>query len=574
MDNLQLTHERVDDIPLVYGILEKLQLAKRIDDSIGNHGLHQGLSNGYLTVLWLLYVISEGDHRKSGVQDWVDRHHQTLERLLGQSLRVGIEANDDRLGILLTRLSDDVAWRELESELWTSSMAVYQLGISGVRLDSTTISGYHTVNEEGLMQFGHSKDHRPDLPQMKLMAAAAEPSGLLVASDVISGERADDPLYTPLIERVRQTLQQTGLLYTGDCKMAALATRADIVAHQDYYLTSLPMIGETAQQFDEWVEVCVSGDQNAQLILVESRSLGGGYEFERTLSAQVGEKMVDWKERVQIFRSFALAEHQSQALEERLQRAINQLMQLTPAPARGKRQFRDEADLQTAIRQVLDRQSVNDLLQVRYQREESSKTRLVGRGRPGPNRGIQTVCEVRYVITQVKRDEEAIAQRKYRLGWRNHVTNLPVARLSLSQTVQHYRGGWTLENDFHLLKDYPLGISPLFVRLDEQIVGLTRLLTLALRILTLIQVKVRHNLNQLGEELAGLYEGQANRTTSQPTAQRLLKTVAKQEITLTLVVIGDQKIWHLTPLPALLMKILQLVDLPPSVYTRLVSSFP
>lgn len=263
-------------------MLEKLQLAERLDDHLGNHGLHQGLSNGYLTVLWLLFVISEGDHRKSGVQDWVDRHQQTLERLMGQSLRVGIEANDDRLGIVLQRLSDEAAWKGLESELWASSVAVYQIGINGVRLDSTTVSGYHTVNEEGLMQFGHSKDHRPDLTQVKLMAAAAEPSGLLVASDVVSGERADDQLYTPLIERVRQTLQQTGLLYTGDCKMAALATRADIVAHQDYYLTSLPMIGETAQQFDEWVEACVTGDQNAQLILVGNRSLGGGMNLNET----------------------------------------------------------------------------------------------------------------------------------------------------------------------------------------------------------------------------------------------------------------------------------------------------
>ncbi len=44
-----------------------------------------------------------------------------------------------------------------------------------------------------------------------------------------------------------------------------------------------------------------------------------------------------------------------------------------------------------------------------------------------------------------------------------------------------------MENTFHLLKDRPLGISPLYVRNDDQITGLTRLLTLALRILTLIQ---------------------------------------------------------------------------------------
>ena len=67
------------------------------------------------------------------------------------------------------------------------------------------------------MQFGVSKDHRPDLPQLKLMAAAAEPSGHLIASDVYPGQRADDPLYTPLIRRVRELLSRKGLLYTGDC---------------------------------------------------------------------------------------------------------------------------------------------------------------------------------------------------------------------------------------------------------------------------------------------------------------------------------------------------------------------
>ena len=52
------------------------------------------------------------------------------------------------------------------------------------------------------MQLGHSKDHRPDLAQFKLMAAAAEPTGQLIATTVHPGDAADDPLYLPLIERV------------------------------------------------------------------------------------------------------------------------------------------------------------------------------------------------------------------------------------------------------------------------------------------------------------------------------------------------------------------------------------
>ena len=574
MNDLQLIHERVDDIPLLNGIMEKLHLPELLDRQLGNHGLHQGVSNGYLAAIWLMYILSEGDHRKSGVQDWVDRHRQTLEKLLGQPLRAGIEANDERLGIVLQRLSKDEAWEGLEAALWTASVAVYQLELAGVRLDSTTTYGYHAVGEDGLMQYGHSKDHRPDLPQVKLMAAAAEPSGQLMACDVVSGERADDRLYTPLIQRVRQMVSQAGLLYTGDCKMASLATRTEIVAHGDYYLTSLPMTGETAGQFEGWVEAVVSGKQNAQLIWVNGQILGGGYEFERILSAQRGEETLTWTERVQIFRSLALAKRQAETLEQRLAQAEAELRQLTPPLGRGKRQFREEAGLQLAIQQVLERHQVIGLLQVAYQREESTQTRLLGRGRPGPHRPTQTVSQVRYVIAQAQRDETAIQERKCRLGWRNHITNLPAEWMSLSQTVAHYRGGWVLENDFHLLKDRPLGISPLFVRLDDQILGLTRLLTLALRLLTLIQTQVRASLQQTSEVLAGLYEGQPNRTTDKPTATRMLKAVSKQEMTLTRVVIEQQSFWHLTPLTDLIVQVLKHLDLQPSAYLHLVNNSP
>ena len=148
------------------------------------------------------------------------------------------------------------------------------------------------------MQYGHSKDHRPDLPQLKLMAATAEPSGHLLACDVHPGQSADDSLYQPLI------------------------------------------------------------------------------------------------------------------------------------------------------------------------------TRYVGPGRPGLNRPTRLERRVRYVITEVRRDEEAIARRQARPGWRVQATNAPSEWMSLAQWVVHYRGGWCLERDFHLVKDRPIGIQPLYVRRDDQIIPL------------------------------------------------------------------------------------------------------
>ena len=127
-------------------------------------------------------------------------------------------------------LNDDTRWGAFESALNQHTVRVYDLPTERVHVDSTSASAYTSVTEEGLFQFGHSKDHRPDLPQVKVMQAVLDPLGMPLATDVVSGERADDPLYIPCIERVQASLGRQGLLYVGDCKMAARETRAFIAA--------------------------------------------------------------------------------------------------------------------------------------------------------------------------------------------------------------------------------------------------------------------------------------------------------------------------------------------------------
>jgi transposase len=565
---LTLRHERVDDIPVIIGLANQLQLPDILDAHLGTHALQRGLNNGQLTVGWLAYILSQGDHRKSTVREWANSLPHTLERLLGQPLRE-VEFSDDRLSGILRRLSDDEAWEAIEEDLWAATMVVYELELTGIRLDSTTSYGYHQVTEEGVMPFGPRKDHRPDLPQLTLIAAAAEPSGHLLASAVEPGRGADDPLYTPLIQRVRCLVGRTGLLSAGDCKMAALPTRAELVAHGDYSLVPLPRTGETAAQFESWVSAIVDSTQEATLVWDRDQRLGAGYEFERPLSATVDGQPVHWTERVQVVRSRALAQRQEATLGRQLRAAEAELQALTPAPGRGKRQIREEAALQAAIAHVLARHEVGGLLAVRWERHETTVTRDVGRGRGGPERPTRTDVQVRYGITGVQRNEMALAARRHRLGWRAQVTNAPADRLSLPAAVVYYRGGWSLERDFHLVKDLPLGLSPLCVWKEEQIKGLTRLLTLALRLLTRLETQVRRALEQAQDTLAGLYEGQPTRTTERPTGKRLLRAFARVQITLTHVKVGTSTYWHLTPLSPLHEHLLRDLRLPASLYAAL-----
>ncbi|MBV9001306.1 MAG: hypothetical protein JO304_19775 [Solirubrobacterales bacterium] len=127
--------------------------------------------------------------------------------------------------------------------------------------------------------------------------------------------------------------------------MAALETRAEIAAHQDFYLTRLPLTGTTQAQFAAWVEAAVVGDQAETLIAVhrgegqEQELLGRGYEFPRLQSAVVDEVERTWTERVQVFRSESAAASQAAALDRRLKNTEAALRGLTPPVGPGRTQF-------------------------------------------------------------------------------------------------------------------------------------------------------------------------------------------------------------------------------------------
>jgi transposase len=149
-DTLDLDHERVDDLPLILGLASRRNLPDILDPHLGRHHLHQGLSLGWIATVWIAYVLSHGDSRKSAVHDWARTHRVILERLIGQPLR-DAEFTHDRLAILLGRLAPTEVRSRVEAPLWAATCEVYQLPVEQVRLDSTTSYGFHAVADGGLV---------------------------------------------------------------------------------------------------------------------------------------------------------------------------------------------------------------------------------------------------------------------------------------------------------------------------------------------------------------------------------------------------------------------------------------
>ena len=107
---------------------------------------------------------------------------------------------DDRLAIVLSHIGDEATQpgEQIERELGQHLVRAYALPTETARIDTTTVSVHHQPAEDnGLPQFGHSKDQRPDLRQFKQVLGTLDPVGMPLATATVSGEQADDPQYPP-----------------------------------------------------------------------------------------------------------------------------------------------------------------------------------------------------------------------------------------------------------------------------------------------------------------------------------------------------------------------------------------
>jgi transposase len=273
-----------------------------------------------------------------------------------------------------------------------------------------------------------------------------------------------------------------------------------------------------------------------------------GYELERTCGAPVGD--VTWSERVLVVRSPMHANQQAAGLEKRLSHAETTLTALTPPRGRGKRQITDEATLLEAIDLVIKDHRVDGLLSVAWEKQVEQTTQYVGRGRGSVRREKRVIQKTRYHITHIARQEGPIAALNQRFGWKAFVTNAGHTRLSLQDAVLCYRSAYRVERIFNRLKSR-VHIAPLFVKLNEQIEGLTYLLTLGVRVLTVTEFVLRRSLEQDQASLPGLHPENKQKMTDKPTAERILKAFTDISLTIIKNAAGEDILRRLTPLSAL-----------------------
>lgn len=553
--------ERVDDIPLLLAQMDKMNIATLLNKHFPMHGNWRGLSFGETVIVWLAYILSEGDHRLNSVQGWAAGILMTLSICLKAVGLRELDFSDDRLAIILYSLGQDAPWEAYELDQAGVLIRVYDLKPHRIRIDSTTVKSYVSVTEDGLFQLGHSKEHRSDLPQLKINQSVLDPLGIPLTTTIVSGERADDPLYIPEIRKVQACIQKHGLTYVGDCKMAALDTRCYIAAQHDYYLCPLPAVQMPKGALQALLEPVWTGKQSLVPVYrpLENETdqpehIADGFCYTVTLKADCEGKAIKWQEQRLVVHSLKQAAAQEKALTARLEKAEKAIADLN---LRGRgRKGMAENELSAKVNTILERYGVVELLSI----ETTSEAKTVHKRAYGL-RANEAVTTTTFTV-RTSRNVTAYANTVRNLGWKVFACN--DLELGLTEAVLAYRNEYIIERGFNRFRGKMLGITPLFLSSTTRIKGLIRLLSIALRVLCLTEFTVRKALQEQDAKLDNIYAGNPKRATAKPTTEMMLRAFCG--LNLIIINLNGTDCCHMTSLNAIQLRILTLLGFPSSLY--------
>jgi len=551
--------ERVDDIPLLIAEFEKSQLCEYLDQYFPDHGNWTGLSGGKVTVGFLTYILSCSDHRLSQVEAWADSLVHSLRHCLASPDLRSKDFTDDRLGALLDRYSDEAKWDAFEAAHNQGLIRIYDLNTLSepIRLDAMIAQSFRSADEE--FKLGYAKQHRADLPQLKVMLATIDPLAMPLVSVIAPGNKTDDVLYIPVIDKVIANLGNTGQLFVADAKLGSLANRAYMHQQGQYYLCPLGKKQCSPAQLQAYLK-----DKPEELAKVFSMQDGQdqlrAQAFELSEELYCEEYDLYWTERRIVVHSSTWAEQQQRSLDQRLDKAEEILGNLLERK-QGKKVLKTKAEIEARAAQIIEKQKLKGLIEVQVEEHiELVPIQKYG-DRPA---GFK---EQRHFSLHIHSCEEELAQYRENLGWRVYACNAPMEQLSTKQAVICYRQEYRIEHKFNELLNKITVLMPIFLKKPNRVKALIRLLLLALKFVSLIQHQARKELKATGQYIKELYPGNPGRKTTRPTTKMLLE--AFQNITLVVVPMENQIFIKISDLKPVQLQILKLLKIPPEIYRNL-----
>jgi len=499
----------VAHLPLILGVLRRLEVATVIDRLLPSHPAHV-LSCGR-GVEALVLAILDGDHALYKVGKRLE------ERGMLDLLQAGLtrtSLHDYRLGDILDALLT-ANLNKVFSALALKALEVYAVSTPWLHQDTTTIALYGAYADEPKMvgaprpAYGHSTDGRNDLKQVLLSLGGSGDGGLPLRLGVRDGNRSDS-VETPLAIEEGLALgldEMRGIV--ADSKADSRRTLGLCLEHGIGLVTLVPRTCTVRQELEAW------GSQQPTLPLLvekpgrtptEAPRHWHGQSVLRQVEVEYSDgRVVSEALRFVVVHSSQLAQQQTQAY--------------TAAPAKEAaavaahvhhvqaRWFACEADAAAAIAEYEHRgpgrrgrrpQAWRYHTVHYHVMAATRQTRRARRGRPVKTDPPPTEAGYRLVV-----EVEGLANPEEDNGWTVLATTVSAEVCPDAEILQAYQEQHTtVEPGFRWIKN-PAASAPVWLEKSERIAALAMLTVVGLLVYNVIQRQVRLYLRTHDQQLPG-----------------------------------------------------------------------
>jgi transposase len=378
-------------------------------------------------------------------------------------------------------------------------------------LDTTSFAlpgEYIPDSDEHAMRIthGYSKDHRPDLQQVVLELMVSQDGGVPFVSKSWDGNTSDTQVVQQRAEALMRAFKDTPRprSLVADAKLSCEANAADLA--QLGFITRIPgtltVVAQVISQALQWDTWKPFDDHTRSQPL----ALGHYGMVQRWLvvSSQAAYE-----------RAAATLNKAKQREDEAIHKQLFHLQaQRFCAPEAA------QAALAALAKRWRYHQGVSSHL--------TAHKRYAGKGRPTASTPLKAIEW--QIQAQVLADDEAMERDKqakacYVLG-----TNIDAREVSDTEVIAAYKGQAHVEGGFRFLKAPLFFVSSLFVKKPTRIEGLLMVMTLALRVYSGAQRRLRKQLAQNQETIPN----QINQPTTSPTFRwifQLLEGIHRVQVT-------------------------------------------
>ena len=536
----------VDAGPLIRGLCDQLELVHIIDDAVAWDPARSKLSPGERILALILCRFMR--------QRPLYRVHESFRRtdialLLGKGVAID-DLNDDGFGHALDKLYD-AGPAAVYSAVCARATLLENVQHNFIHWDSTSRSffgEYAGSDDDPLITYGHSKDHRPDLKQM-MLTLLTNREGMPLWGSIERGNASDKKLNGEILDQIRDAFSPQRLLAMTYVADSAFVTRANLAKAHAIGLGFLSRLPETFSAAGEVKQSAFNADAWQEIGKVAARSQASSYQ-----ASEQHATIDDIPYRLVVYRSSQLEKRKEKSFQkdladeqERLKHEAAEIYRQPfacreDAEAKGKWWLKTTKNAFHATDFTIQEESVRDKRQ------------------PGrPKRGAEAAYHFQYrmIGTIGALKENVVLHERQRRSAFVLITTSPEDKMSARGLLEEYKQQGTIERRFAFMKDHEI-VDSFFLKRPERIEALGYVLLMVVLLFSILERRAR----QTALPLPTLSRGQL----INPTGLEILRNLSVSVIEMD---DGARQLSAHIGFRPVLDAILSMARVDPRVYTEL-----